>query len=148
MVHSMPRQSRLFRNIKQGFVGTIGLIEWVSNNAGPGIQKWGGMLLLSETSNMWQTCDRHCSIHVEKCPRRKACKRHVIQLLFEAKHPCAHSTRACLYIYTACALLPVFHLLLTKAATESHHYFSGRNECAWVLNGTHLFPLRVLRRRC
>lgn len=53
-----------------------------------------------------------------------------------------------IYEYILCVLSCCFSKpLLKKALTESHHYPSGQNECAWVLNGTHLFPLRVLRRR-
>lgn len=52
------------------------------------------------------------------------------------------------YEYILCVLSCCFSKpLLKKALTESHHYPSGQNECACVLNGTHLFPLRVLRQR-
>lgn len=32
------------------------------------------------------------------------------------------------------------NLLLTTAAPRPHHYSSGQNEYAQVLNGAHLFP--------
>lgn len=67
-------------------------------------------------------------------------------LLCAWEHSCTLFTHVCeyiLYVHPCCFSKP----LLKKAATESHHYSSGQNECAWVLNGTHLFPLRVLRQR-
>lgn len=47
-----------------------------------------------------------------------------------------------------CHILLLFQLLLRKAATDPHDIFSGRNKCASVLNGPHLFPLRVLKQQC
>lgn len=63
---------------------------------------------------------------------------------------CTQFTHASLGTYspTVCASPLFFQLLLKKVATEPQHYFSAQNECASVLNGTHLFPLQVLRQRC
>lgn len=123
-----------------------------------------------------RTCDRRCSEHEENVLEAKsweACDAIPFEIAFCVNHfslmyirsiaidkkigsrggtytVCTQFTHASLGTYspTVCASPLFFQLLLKKVATEPQHYFSAQNECASVLNGTHLFPLQVLRQRC